>query len=59
MSAGGAKFEAPKALRGVRVGFGRGVPSRFWVGSQFFNFDLLIAHFDGFSGAKYIFSLYS
>jgi len=42
MSAKGAKIEVLKILG---------------EGSTFFIFDLLMAHFDGFSGSKYCFSL--
>jgi len=46
----GAKIEAPKA-ESAEVGFWEGVMTGADV--NIFIFDLLIAHFDGFSGAKY------
>jgi len=54
MSAKGVKIEAPKTLSWV---WGGGVPLLKGAGFNIFIFDLLIAHFDGFSGAKYCFSL--
>jgi len=49
MSAEGAKIEG--------VGYGLGGVKRFWGGSNVSIVDLLIAHFDGVSSAKYCFSL--
>jgi len=48
MGAEGAKIEAPKELRSLSI---------FGGGLILLIFDLLIAHFDGFSGAAYCFSL--